>query len=98
MSLCFLTQNYRHAYDLIQKLYPSLAVLPAQAPRDAGGPGAPLPPTRWARRPSSCPHPALCLQALRHRTWKGTVRALFWRVLRAVMRPSGAAEGSLEKP
>ncbi|KAJ8346200.1 hypothetical protein SKAU_G00303930 [Synaphobranchus kaupii] len=24
VSLCFLTQNYRHAYDLIQKLYPSL--------------------------------------------------------------------------
>lgn len=23
VSLCFLTQNYRHAYDLIQKLYPS---------------------------------------------------------------------------
>ncbi|KAM5295908.1 protein VAC14 homolog isoform 3-T3 [Glossophaga mutica] len=25
VSLCFLTQNYRHAYDLIQKLYPSLS-------------------------------------------------------------------------
>ncbi|KAJ6666166.1 hypothetical protein lerEdw1_001070 [Lerista edwardsae] len=23
VSLCFLTQNYKHAYDLIQKLYPS---------------------------------------------------------------------------
>lgn len=22
VSLCFLTQNYKHAYDLIQKLYP----------------------------------------------------------------------------
>lgn len=28
VSLCFLTQNYRHAYDLIQKLYPSLTILP----------------------------------------------------------------------
>lgn len=27
VSLCFLTQNYRHAYDLIQKLYPSLSLL-----------------------------------------------------------------------
>lgn len=26
VSLCFLTQNYRHAYDLIQKLYPSLSL------------------------------------------------------------------------
>ncbi|KAK7830394.1 hypothetical protein U0070_018902, partial [Myodes glareolus] len=26
VSLCFLTQNYRHAYDLIQKLYPLIVV------------------------------------------------------------------------
>lgn len=28
VSLCFLTQNYKHAYDLIQKLYPSGGALP----------------------------------------------------------------------
>lgn len=38
MSLCFLTQNYRHAYDLIQKLYPSLTILPPSLGAVGAGP------------------------------------------------------------
>lgn len=34
VSLCFLTQNYKHAYDLIQKLYPFRG-LPGSLPQDA---------------------------------------------------------------
>ncbi|ETE67632.1 Protein VAC14-like protein, partial [Ophiophagus hannah] len=34
VSLCFLTQNYKHAYDLIQKLYPSRG-LHGSLPQDA---------------------------------------------------------------
>lgn len=45
VSLCFLTQNYRHAYDLIQKLYPSLSQF-FRSNRWRGGP-----------LPSSCPQP-----------------------------------------
>lgn len=52
VSLCFLTQNYRHAYDLIQKLYPSLSWF-SRSNRWRGGPAAILLPpasdirTRW---------------------------------------------------
>lgn len=49
VSLCFLTQNYRHAYDLIQKLYPLTAI---QSPH----PPTPHPPVGAgvALVPSSC--------------------------------------------
>lgn len=49
VSLCFLTQNYRHAYDLIQKLYPSLSRF-FRSSRWRGGPTAILlPPARDIR-------------------------------------------------
>lgn len=62
MSLCFLTQNYRHAYDLIQKLYPSLSlffgpaaegqVLPSR--QGWGGPDCSSP-----ARARACPRPVM---------------------------------------
>lgn len=53
VSLCFLTQNYKHAYDLIQKLYP-LGVF-----RKAGawaGPLVPLWPPRSRCGPAQAHH------------------------------------------
>lgn len=60
VSLCFLTQNYRHAYDLIQKLYPSR---PAAEGQWGGGASAPFPPRWWAQLPHSRAIPLLGLQA-----------------------------------
>lgn len=51
VSLCFLTQNYRHAYDLIQKLYPSLLTLTEAWHEGTGGARRSLPPPRVAGRP-----------------------------------------------
>lgn len=64
VSLCFLTQNYRHAYDLIQKLYPSLLTLTEAWHEGTGGARHSLPPPRVAGRPRALARAgsAVCLQ------------------------------------
>lgn len=80
VSLCFLTQNYRHAYDLIQKLYPSRALF-CQLLRGRQGPEAPFLPRWWP----SCHAPSLSLHSASGpqgiRTHKGTVWGVPERVL-----------------
>lgn len=58
VSLCFLTQNYQHAYDLIQKLYPSLSLFFGPAAEGQvlpSRPGVGGPDCRSPARACACP-------------------------------------------
>lgn len=82
VSLCFLTQNYRHAYDLIQKLYPSLSVLPVQ------------PLEGWAHCHPPAPRPVTSgrMGALREESWPWRSRVSWGSRLRDHLG-AGAGDG-----